>query len=67
MQNEQGGMCEKIRDQYDLAIKNWYIKYGDLGMHHRVEHAFMKQGPAVSVVECQNPLPNLVSNMKFRG
>jgi len=42
-QNEQGGMCEKIRDQYDLAIKNWYIKYGDLGMHHRVEHAFMKQ------------------------
>ena len=50
MQNEQGGMCEKIRDQYDLAIKNWYIKYGDLGMHHRVEHAFMKQGRRQSVL-----------------
>jgi len=42
-QNEEGGVCNEIRAQYDLAAKNWYIKYGDLGMHHRVEDAFMKQ------------------------
>jgi len=41
--NEEGGVCDKIRAQYDLAMKNWYIKYGDLGMRHRVEDAFMKQ------------------------
>ena len=44
LQNEEGGVCDKIRAQYDLAMKNWYIKYGDLGMRHRVEDAFMKQG-----------------------
>ena len=42
-QNAEGGVCDQIRAQYDLAAKNWYIKYGDLGVHHRVEDAFMKQ------------------------
>jgi len=41
--NDEGGVCNQIREQYDLAAKNWYIKYGDMGVHHKAEDALMKQ------------------------
>ena len=50
-------MCNQIREQYDLAAKNWYIKYGDMGVHHKAEDALMKQKHRMASVQ-QSHLPS---------
>jgi len=35
--------CLPMRDTYDKASENWFIKYGDLGAIHNVIDAMMKQ------------------------
>ncbi|KAK3888415.1 hypothetical protein Pcinc_007543 [Petrolisthes cinctipes] len=35
--------CASIKEQYDKAAENWFIKYGDLGVYGDVKAAYMKQ------------------------
>jgi len=35
--------CQKLRDDYDTAVTNWFIKYGDIGPKIDSVAAFMKQ------------------------
>jgi len=35
--------CQKLRDDYDMAVTNWFIKYGDIGPKIDSLGAFMKQ------------------------
>ncbi|XP_076028785.1 NADH dehydrogenase (ubiquinone) PDSW subunit [Oratosquilla oratoria] len=40
---DAGRKCVKLREDYEKAAENWFIKYGDLGAHGNVVDAFMKQ------------------------
>ncbi|XP_053636602.1 NADH dehydrogenase [ubiquinone] 1 beta subcomplex subunit 10 [Cherax quadricarinatus] len=35
--------CAKLREEYEKAAENWFIKYGDLGAYGNVRDAYMKQ------------------------
>jgi len=35
--------CLILKEQYDKAAENWFIKYGDLGADFHVKKAYMKQ------------------------
>ena len=35
--------CKPIKDTYDRAAENYFIKYGEMAWFARVETAFMKQ------------------------
>ncbi|KAL1116113.1 hypothetical protein AAG570_005608, partial [Ranatra chinensis] len=35
--------CDKIKQEYDDAVTNWFIKYGDLGAYGNAEKALLKQ------------------------
>ncbi|KAL1498174.1 hypothetical protein ABEB36_009015 [Hypothenemus hampei] len=35
--------CGPLMKQYDEAMTNWFIKYGDLGAYHDAKSAYMKQ------------------------
>ncbi|XP_037959627.1 NADH dehydrogenase [ubiquinone] 1 beta subcomplex subunit 10 [Teleopsis dalmanni] len=35
--------CKSIKEQYDKAAENWFIKYGDLGAYGNAKIAYMKQ------------------------
>jgi len=35
--------CQKLRDDYETAVTNWFIKYGDIGPKIDSKSAFMKQ------------------------
>lgn len=35
--------CAPLREAYEKAAENWFIKYGDLGVYGNVKDAYMKQ------------------------
>ncbi|XP_068200259.1 NADH dehydrogenase [ubiquinone] 1 beta subcomplex subunit 10-like [Palaemon carinicauda] len=35
--------CAPLREAYEKAAENWFIKYGDLGAYGNVKDAYMKQ------------------------
>ncbi|KAK9887695.1 hypothetical protein WA026_000016 [Henosepilachna vigintioctopunctata] len=35
--------CKGVKETYEEAATNWFIKYGDLGAYHDVKSAYMKQ------------------------
>nr|CAG4642233.1 EOG090X0LTN [Eurycercus lamellatus] len=35
--------CKKLKDDFDLAAENYFIKYGDLGPYNNVLEGYMKQ------------------------
>ncbi|UYV82529.1 NDUFB10 [Cordylochernes scorpioides] len=50
--------CKKQMDDHDLAVNNYFIKYGEMGAHHTVIDALMKQKHRL-VYERRHPDVNL--------
>ncbi|EZA49570.1 NADH dehydrogenase [ubiquinone] 1 beta subcomplex subunit [Ooceraea biroi] len=40
---EDKHVCDDLRNIYEEAATNWFIKYGDMGVVINVKHAYMKQ------------------------
>nr|CAG4646744.1 EOG090X0LTN [Macrothrix elegans] len=42
-QPDQERKCRKLKEDFDKVSENFFIKYGDLGVHNDVKIAYMKQ------------------------